>query len=130
MSEDHVSQPMAQRLRDAGWKGETEKAWVPYRTGFTTFEWQLWETSNGSYRFMPGWLPAPSIGELLVELPEPALIKGVSCALYISRVAHDPTSWAVWYESLSDRDDVPITKHSKNLADALAGVWLAKEGEG
>lgn len=123
-----VSQPMAERLKETGWKEETDFVHAREKGG----DWGLMPQFILQDRLGWGekweWLPAASIGELLEQLPS-SLGGHQDYNLQIHKVTHgkEVIYWVGYYGSKSD--DAKGVKWGNNLANVLAEVWLLVEGE-
>ena len=102
MSQDRVDQPMAERLRGAGWKVKTELKFRP--------EGDLTRCECHTFS------PAPSIGELLQRLSDDEIIRYV--------FAHNNIN------NLMGASLMKMALAVIRDADVLAEVWLwAQKGE-
>ena len=118
MSNDHVSQPMAQTLKDV-WKWETEKVVVPfcyYTEGGYKEEWRIVDRQYGKWHYPTEWLPAPSIGELRERLTKDDFF-------YYYRMTFN--------HNIYHHEDIPVAwlYTVTASADELAKVWLWVQGQ-
>jgi hypothetical protein len=112
---DHVSQPTAQLLKDAGWDTTTD---FSYNEGLLVYE--TWAKT-----FPKWWLPAPSIGELRERLTDAELEK------YFCNTTG--RKWGVVWEKTDWSDFALWLCDVTASADELATIWLwvkGKEGKG
>lgn len=111
---DHITQPMAARLKAAGWEGET--FWFYRIDRDTPIQSNLQQTWK---RLLPNeWLPAPSIGELRWNADgTERLTKADFGDYYLAKIylARDVPMFAEWLFTVTAD------------ADALAEIWIWKE---
>ncbi|MDD5006850.1 MAG: hypothetical protein PHC68_00440 [Syntrophorhabdaceae bacterium] len=122
---NHVDQPHAKLLKEAGWEWETERVRVAIKWADKKgehIEWELRDSPYGKFMDSIGWLPAPNLGELL----DPKILTWDDFIIYYcdSGKARDTTIWEnnmVWY------DFAKWLYETMKDPNALARIWVWKE---
>ena len=113
--DNYVTQPMAQRLVDAGFVLDTEAVWFHFKGG-----WELLHRNWNDYIHID-LIPAPSFAELWRELPEETQIK--ECGRVPLLMWKEDKLFCCCYGS--DTNEIWFgEKRSTNPADALAELLI------
>ena len=121
--DNYVSQPIAQKLVDAGIVLETDFVWRLGADG-----WKLlnkdWVTNMMSNTYES--YPAPSFVEIWRELPDEIELEDDGGSIALSVFKSGKTTYAGYY--LNKDEEVYEEKESSNPADALAELLIWAKG--